>query len=167
MSPRAQDGSSTSMVTRFERMTMFDAGSHKHCHWPVVRVGGPRLADSWWALHLMTAAPLNGCPKLCLNYYFYHYPTILIPLISLPTGFGCDEKRAQLSWETPLSLKCVFLCMSVCVYECMQVCSWEDQASVHNWAQLSGHCWRHRLSRRTLIGSAGDNELEVDEVEMN
>ncbi|KAI9524004.1 hypothetical protein NQZ68_020965 [Dissostichus eleginoides] len=36
-------------------------------------------------------------------------------------------------------------------------------ASVHHRAGLSGLCWRHGLSRRTLIGSTGDEELEVDE----
>lgn len=161
MSPKAQDGSSTSMVTRFKRLTMFDAGSRERCHWPAVIVGGPRLADSKWELHLMTAVPLNGCsPKLCISYYFYHYPTILIPLISLPFH------RVLLWWEKSSAIL-GGVCMSVCLFECMQVCIWGDQASVHNGALLSGHCWRHRLTRRTLIGSAGDNELEVDEVEMN
>lgn len=167
MSLKAQDGSSTSMATHSERMTIFDVGSQRHCHWPIPCVRWPRLAGSWWELHLMIAAPLNGCgSKLCLNYLFYHYPTILIPFFSLPRGFCHDEKRAQPTGRLK-RVWIVYFYMWVCVFKYMQVCICENQASVHHWARLSGHCWRHWLSRRTLIGSAGNNELEVDEVEMN
>lgn len=160
MSLKAQDGSSTSMATHSNRMTIFDVGSQRPYHWPVLCVGLPRLAGSWWELRLMTAALLNGCgSKLRLNYPLYHYSTILVPLVSLPTGLCRDEKRAR-------RLEHVWI-----LYFYVWVCAWMHagvaRASVHHWARLSGHCWRHRLSRRTLIGSAGDDELEVDEVEMN
>lgn len=97
--------------------------------------------------------------KSCPNYFFYHYSTIPVPLYSIPTGLCC---------ESPTRNKSEF-CISMCesVFECTQVCISLQWASVHHWAQLLGNCWRQRLSQRTPTGSAGDDELEVDEVEMN
>lgn len=157
MSLKARDGSSTSMTTHSERMTIFDLGCQSHCYWPVLCVGLPRLAGSWWELFLMTAAPLKRCgSKLCLNYLFYHYPTIFIPLFSLPTGFCSDEKRARPTGRLkPVWTACFFVCERVCVFEWMQVCICTEDVSVHHWALLSGYCCRHKLSQGTLIGLSG------------
>lgn len=140
MSLKAQDGSSTSMATRSERMTIFDVGSQRHCHWPILCVRWPKLAGSWWELRLMTAVPLNGCgSNLCLNYLFCLYPTILILFFSLPTGFWHDEKRAH----TTRRLKRVWI---VYFYVCVSVCVW-----MH-----AGVClWKLRLPFITELGSQG------------
>lgn len=78
--------------------------------------------------------------------------------------------RAAVMRKEPGQLRGSFLnCMFPRVREskCMQVCICVDSIPLHHRAQLSRQCWKHRLYQRTLIGSAGDDELEVDEVEMN
>lgn len=157
MSLKARDGSSTSMTTHSERMTIFDLGCQSHCYWPVLCVGWPRLAGSWWELFLMTAAPLKRCgSKLCLNYLFYHYPAILIPLFSLPTGFCSDEKRACPTGRLkPVWVAC-FLSVHVCV--CLNECRCAFALRMFPFITelwLSGYCCRHKLSQRTLIGLSG------------
>lgn len=84
---------------------------------------------------------------------------------SLPTAFCIDEKRGPTNCETEARLNIV---CSARVYLNASRCAsaWTGFPFIIA-IRLSGHCWRHRLSHRTLIGSAGDDELQLDEVEMN
>lgn len=91
-------------------------------------------------------------------------------LSHIPWGSAVMRKEPSHPRYSSLSELC-FL-MHACVRGCVhlklagvQFCA--EWASVHHWAQLSGLCRKHRSSQRTLIGSAGNDELEVDEVEMN
>lgn len=118
------------------------------------------VAKTGWLLmggFLMTAAPLKRCgSKLCLNYLFYHYPAILIPLFSLPTGFCSDEKRACPTGRLkPVWVAC-FLSVHVCV--CLNECRCAFALRMFPFITelwLSGYCCRHKLSQRTLIGLSG------------
>lgn len=146
MSLKAQDGSSTSMATHSKRPAIFVVGSQRPCHWPVLCVGQPRLTGSWWALRLMTAAPLNGCvSKLCLNYLFYHHSTILIPLFSLPAGLCRDEKIA---WPTGRLMQVWIFFFLLCVCAC--VCVLAECFYVCVWSQAGVCLYRHRFRSLAL-----------------
>lgn len=137
--------------------TIFDVGSQV---FPLTcAVGWPRLAASCWEQPPMTARAANTTQ---LQYYtasiffFNHHPSVRILPFSRRTGlqrFSNREARRSLN--------------SGYAFECMQVrvCVRRGFRSLPSSAQRE--LPRHRLSPRTLIGSAGGDEFEVDEVEMN
>lgn len=109
---------------------------------------------------------MGAAPNYVLTISFIFTQPSLSPSSHFPQGSDTVRKEPIQPRDSSVSELCISLCVFVCLNarRCVFV---KTQASVHHGARLSGHCWRHRLSQRILIGSAGNDELEVDEVEMS
>lgn len=111
----------------------------------------------WWQQHPeMGAAPDYASfiiiqPSLSLSYQFTQ-------------GSAMMRKQLGPPWVASVSKLCIS------APECLNA-SRSAFASiklpVYHQARLSRSCWKHRSSQGTLIGSAGNAESEVDDVEMN
>lgn len=128
MSLKAWDGSSTSMATHSKRMTIFDVGSQRPCHWPVCG-----LAKIGW---LFTGAAFDYSRatkwvwlQIALSTSFIIAQPSLSPSSHLPQGSAVMSKSPANRENSG------FICVSV------SVCVW-----IHTGVHLCRPGFRSSLS---------------------